>query len=236
MGITIHYSGKAKSLEAVDKLLDTFTYFAEQQSWEHWLVDEKLKGAFHPSWGYGYGYISKREDMQKGDIEFFPKMVSKDCNGYFRLFDTKYTGEVRRSLRKGKNPAFFIDTTRKGICLNIHPRCETLEFSFDLKTIELANYYTVKGSAGIFGSNGFFCKTQFAGFETHRTVCALIKATELYVDYDEIDDEAKFYGALSDKEAKASFDEMNDKIATFGKMLKEVGKKRGVAVRVGTDQ
>lgn len=236
MGITIHYKGKAKSVEAVDKLIDTLTYFAEQRSWEHWFVDEKLKGEFHPSWGYGYGYIPKREDMQKDDIEFFPKMVSRDCNGYFRLFDTKYTDEVRRSMRRGKSAVFFIDTTRKGICLNVHPRCETLEFSFDLKTLELANYYADKGSDQISGFNSFFCKTQFAGFETHRTVCALIKATELYVDYSEIYDEAKFYGTLSEKEARASFDEMNGKIATFGKMLKEIGKSRGLTVKVGTDE
>lgn len=236
MGITIHYWGKAKSLSAIDELIDTLAYFAEEQSWEHWLVNENLKGPFYPNWGHGYGYIPKRRNMKKDGIEYFPKMVSSECNGYFHLYDTRFAEEVRRILRQGKRPTFFIDTVCKGISINLHPRCETLKFCFDLNTLDLANYITSEGSKGVTGFNGFHCKTQFAGFETHRTVCALIKSTKRYIDYSAICDEAGYYDSQNEGEAKKEFEGMRTRIESFGAILKKIGKERGVEVKVGTDE
>ena len=235
MGITIHYRGKAKNEKAINDLIEMLEYFAKEQSWEFQFVNEHLKGSFYPPWGYGYGYIPKRERLSEEGIEFFPKMVSTDCNGYFHLFDTQYAEEVRRSLRRGKTPEFTIDTIYKGIYLDVHAQCETLGFCFDMNTLELANYRSSERSKGIIGFNGFHCKTQFAGFEMHKIVCALIKATERYIDYTLIDDEAGFYHMQDDNESRKEFEKMTAMIESFGTKLKEMGKRRGIEVQIGAE-
>lgn len=234
MGITIHYRGKAKSLQAIDELVDMLTDIAQQSKWPYWLVEEEVKGKFSPSWGTGYGYIPSKEDIQKRGIEFFPEMVSEDCNGYFDIYDTKYAEEVRRCFRQGIWPIFRIDTKRKGIALNVHQDCESLEFSFDLKTLELANYETYDHSPGVvFGYNGFFCKTQYAGFATHVTVCRIIKLTERWVDYSSVYDEAGFYHTENMENAGKAFGESAAMIENMGKVLKELAQKYGFQVTVG---
>lgn len=42
MGITIHYKGKAKSLEAVDDVIKEVQEMAERFGWEHGVVDEEV--------------------------------------------------------------------------------------------------------------------------------------------------------------------------------------------------
>lgn len=237
MGITIHYKGKAKSREAIDGLIETLTYFAKEKSWEYWHIDQTLKGRFYPSWGYGFGYVPTPEQVKKYEIEFFPKMVSRDCNGYFNFFETRYADEVRNTFKRGVRPTFHINTKQKGICLNIHPECETLEFSFDLQTLELANYSIIdeRNPWEIWGSGGFFCKTQFAGFETHKTVCALIKMTERYIDYADIYDEADFYQTLDEEKTKQEFSDMTARIQDFGKLLQNVAERKGCTVAIGQE-
>lgn len=235
MGITIHYHGKAKSPQAIDDLVEMLSYFAKEKQWEFWTYNEPLRGPFHPCWGHGYGYIPRKESMEKEGIEFFSKMVTADCNGYYHLYETKYEEEVRRSLRKGKYPAFHIDTVHKGICLNLHPQCETLEFGFDMNTLELANYRRSEKSKEIAGFNGFSCKTQFAGFEVHRVVCSLIKVAELYIDFTLIDDESGFYHTNDDEESEKEFERMMTKIEGFGAVLKKIGRERGIDISVGAE-
>ncbi|MEW6676181.1 MAG: hypothetical protein AB1348_09325 [Nitrospirota bacterium] len=236
MGITIHYKGKAKSLEAIDKLIEELKEVATTLEWSYGIVDEEVKGEFYPSWGYSFGYIPKKEQMEEEGIEFFPKMVSKDCTGYFKIWETKYAEEVRRAFRKGKRPRFFIDTRKKGIWLDVQPKCETLEFTFDLKTLELADYEKYDHSPGvIYGYNGFSCKTQFAGLSAHILVCKVIKLTEKYIDFSKIDDEGEYYYSQDIEKAKKAFGESTAMIESFGSILKEIGKRLGLRVVTGDE-
>ncbi len=236
MGITIHYKGKAKSREAIDDLIDTLAYIATERKWKYRLVHEKVQGMYRPSWGYGYGYIPALEDRGKEGIEFFPKMISEDCNGYFRIFDTPYAETVRHAFTEGRQPQFHIDTSMRGISLDLHPQCESLEFIFDLKTLELANYQTSQDRPRVvLGYNGFFCKTQFAGFDTHITVCKIIKMTERYIDYSSIDDEAGFYYQQDTAKAQKEFDDMAERIESMRKTLSALGKKHGFNVVTGEE-
>ena len=60
MGITIYYKGKAKSLEAIDALIEHLRKTSERFNWDHELVEEEIKGELCPSWGYGFGsHLSK---------------------------------------------------------------------------------------------------------------------------------------------------------------------------------
>ncbi len=57
MGTTVHYKGKAKSLEAIDALIEQLQKTSEKFVWDHGLVEEEIMGELCPSWGYGFGYI-----------------------------------------------------------------------------------------------------------------------------------------------------------------------------------
>lgn len=236
MGITIHYKGKAKSRMAIDDLIDTLAYIAAERKWKYRLVHEKVQGMYRPSWGYGYGYIPALEDRGKEGIEFFPKMISENCNGYFRIFDTPFAEAVRRAFSEGRQPQFYIDTWMKGICLDIHPQCETLSFVFNLKSFDLANYdISRKEPHVVVGYNTLFCKTQFAGFETHITVCKIIKMTERYIDYSSINDEAGFYHGQDTSGAQKEFDGMLERIEALNNALTKLGEKRGFKITSGKE-
>lgn len=236
MGITIHYKGKAKSLEAIDDLIEELKEIATTLEWDYGVVDEDVRGKFCPSWGYGFGYIPTKEQIEKEGIEFFPRMVSGNCTGYFKIWETKYTEEVRRAFKKGKRPEFSINTRKKGIWLNIHPKCETLEFTFDLNTLELADYERYDHSPGVvYGYNGLFCKTQYAGLQTHILVCKIIKLTEKYIDFSNINDEGDYYHSKDIETARKAFGESTALLESFGAILKEMGKRLGLRVVTGDE-
>ncbi len=224
MGITIHYSGKAKSHEAVVQLIDTLQAISQESGWNYHLVNGAVKGPFKPFWGIGYGFIPSKDQILKGGIEFFPRMMSRQCNGYFKIYDTKFAGQVRESFGKGVWPSFSIDTHKKGIRLMLHPKCETLDFIFDLQTLELANYEVYAHSRGvIFGFNGFSCKTQFAGFEVHRIVCKLIKMASRYIDYSKVYDESSYYETEDSYASQESFESVANALKMFMEFLKDKG-------------
>jgi hypothetical protein len=227
MGITIHYSGKAKNFEAVDKLIDILREIAEESDWSYHLVNGAVKGPFKPFWGIGYGFTPTKEQVLKDGVEFFPRMVSSSCNGYFKIYDTKFSTFVRNFFTKGMWPTFTIDTYKKGIQIDLHPKCETLCFIFDLKTLELASYEVFSHKPGIIvGSNGFSCKTQYAGFEVHRIVCKLIKMASRHIDYTKVYDEAGYYETEDSELSKQNFESMRKTL----QMLVDALKGRGLNV------
>ena len=59
MGITIHYKGKAKSLEAIDTLIEQLQKTSEKFGWDHGLVEEEIKGELCPSWDTVSGHIPR---------------------------------------------------------------------------------------------------------------------------------------------------------------------------------
>lgn len=234
MGITIHYKGKAKDLESIDGVIKELGEMAEVSGREYGIVDEEVKGDLCPSWGYGFGYIPSQEAMEKQNIEFFPAMVSKDCNGYFTFFDSKYREEMRHAFQKGKRAEFSVDTRQKGIWLNVHPKCETLEFMFDVKTLELANYARYDHTPElIYGYEGLFCKTQFAGVKVHILVCKIIQLTEKYIDYSEIYDEAGFYDTQDVRVAQKAFTESRTMLAEIAMQLEKAFEGKGVEMAIG---
>ncbi len=234
MGITIHYKGKARSLGAVDSLIGELWEIAEAFNWEHGLVEQEVKGKLCPSWGYGFGYIPGREQIEKENIEYFDAMVSKDCNGYFKFSGSKYQEDYRKAFRKGQWPTFSVDTRVKGIWLNVHPKCETLEFVFDLSTLELADYQKYDRTPDVIHYyEEFFCKTQFAGVKAHVLVCKIIERSEKNIDYSKIYDEAGFYGTQNMQKVTEAFSESSAQIAALGEKLKEMAKGTGLEIISG---
>lgn len=224
MGVTIHYAGKAKSHEAIDQLVDTVQEIADASGWSYHLVSGAVKGPFKPFWGMGYGYIPPKEEMLKGDVKFYSRMVSSKCNGYFKVYDTKYALEVKEFLEQGIWPSFNIDTYKKGIQITLHPKCEMLQFIFDLKTLELACYEVYAHSRGIIhGFNGFSCKTQYAGFEVHVIVCKLIKMASRYIDYTKVYDESEYYESEDSQASQESFTSVGKALQMFTELLKGKG-------------
>ena len=234
MGVTIHYRGRAKNPDAIFELIQIMRARAILKRWPYELIDETYKGTFHPFWGYGLVYVPTSEQIEKDHIEFFPKMVSVRCNGYYSIWDTKYAEALRAAFRDGNEPTFSIDTRTKGIRLIPHEDCEPLDFVFDLSTLELAHYTRLPNtSRAIYGYNTFWCKTQFAGFRTHLEVCATIKLAEQCIDFTEINDEANFYHTHDLALAKKNFDVMEKMIKVFGEALKEMGRAEGLTVVTG---
>jgi len=234
MGITIHYKGKAKSFESIDALIEQLQKTSEKFGWDHGLVEEEIKGELCPSWGYGFGYIPNKEEVEKQNIEYFPAMVTKDCNGYFKLWDSRYQEVYRQAFNKGIWPTFSVDAKTKGIWLDIHPDCETLEFVFDLASLELANYQRHDRTPHLVHYyEGLFCKTQFAGVKAHIAVCKIIELTENYVEYSSIYDEAGFYGTDDIEKATEAFSESSVQIRAFSETLKEIFKGEGLEIISG---
>ncbi len=224
MGFTIHYSGKAKSRDAIDQLIDILREISEESGWSYYFVHGKVKGKFEPFWGYGYGYVPRVQEMKAGNIHFFPRMIGSKCNGYFKIFDTKYAAHVMDCLGQGTMPTFTIDTMKKGIQLDIHPKCETLSFIFDLSTLELANYEVYAHTRGVvFGYNGFSCKTGFAGSEVHRIVCKLIKMASRFIDYAKVYDESGYYETEDNQAAENKFATMDKLIQWLVDACKRAG-------------
>ncbi len=224
MGIAIHYQGKAKSAEAIDELIDVMREMGYTSGWRCRIIDEKVKGEYESVWGKGYRFIPSPDRIQKEGSEFFPKMISKDCNGYFQIFHTRYQNAVRTAFESGKQPTFLINTRRKGIQLSLHPQCGNLNFIFDMKTLELIEY-TVDSNRPdvIYGIEGFSCKTQFAGFEIHQIVCRLLKLASHYIDFSDIDDESGFYDSDNLQASKKYFDAVRVTIAQSVQSLKKMG-------------
>lgn len=234
MGITIHYKGKAKSLEAIDTLIVQLQKASEKHGWDHGLVEEEIKGELCPSWGYGFGYIPSKEEVEEQGIECFPAMVTKDCNGYFKLWESRYQEVYRQAFKKGIWPKLSVDTKTKGIWLDIHPNCETLEFIFDLASLELANYqWHDRTPHVVHYYEGFFCKTQFAGARAHIAVCKIIELTENYLDYSSIYDEAGYYGTGDIQKAIQAFSESTAQIKAFSETLRQMFKDQGLEIISG---
>ena len=236
MGITIHCAGKAKSLEAIMELMDMLALRAGALHWRTEMVDDVIRGRFFPNWGYGFGYVPSKEDIQSRKIEFFPQMVSLKCNGYFRIFDGPYADRYRASFRKGKYLSFRIDTRVKGMIIYPHQFCDVLSFTFDLKTLKLASYGTWgKNSEEVHGGESLSCKTQSAGFKVHVMVCETIRLAERYVEFSMIKDEAEYYQSRDLTVGIRNFNEMMFNIKEFGKFLNDIGKRHGLSAKSGDE-
>src|SRR5664280_687817 len=148
-------------------------------------------------------------------------MVFNGCNGYFTFSDSKYREDYRKAFREGKWPKLLVETKVKGIWLNVHPKSETLEFTFDLATLELADYQRYDHTPNLVHYyEGFFCKTQYAGVKIHVLVCKIIELTEKYIDYSKIYDEAGYYGTGNMQAAAEAFWESGAQIKALGEKLK----------------
>ncbi len=237
MGITIHYAGKAKSLAAITQLINAMTERASIMDWRTSLVNRDVIGKFYPNWGIGYGFVPPEEMIKESKIEFFPDMVSRQCNGYFRIFDTPFAESYRDAFRKGRYPTFKIDTHVKGIILYPHEKCEPLEFTFDLNSLELVNYQVPDDNPEIiYGYNSCSCKTQLARFKTHVMVCETIRLAEKYVDFSKIKDEAEYYHSRDLLAGIKNFNDMMFDIKKFQKFLNDLAKRYGLSAKLGDEK
>lgn len=101
-----------------------------------------------------------------------------------------------------------IDTDLKGIILSPRPKCESLDFVFDLETQELFRYdFDEKHPDTIHGYLACSCKTQFAGFKNHVLVCKMIKFAENFIEFSLIDDEAMYYHSRDLLDGMKNFNE-----------------------------
>lgn len=223
MGIKIFYAGKAKSPESISELVKAMLKRATALRWRLKLVDEDLKGDFHPSWGESCNNIPSAEERERDNIEFFPAMVSPTCNGFFEILDTPFADMARESCKRGEYPKFTIDTHVKGIILYPHEKCDPLDFVFDLKTQELFCYdFDEKYPDTIHGYLACSCKTQFAGFKNHVLVCETIRLAERYVDFSLIDDEALYYHS---KDFLVGIKNFNEKLRSIREEVKAMNKR-----------
>ncbi len=237
MGITIHYAGKAKSPEAIGELTKVISERAEALHWQSKSVDQDLKGRFYPSWGHGYGYIPSAEESKRSNVEFFPKMVTPECNGLFRIFDTQYAEGIREGFSAGLWPKFSIDTHVRGIILYPHEKCEEVRFIFNMKSLDLVHYEWSENNSGVIhGYSTCWSKTQFAGFKIHVLVCETIRLAEKYVDFSMIKDEAGYYHTRDLMVGIKNFNEMLSSIKKMEKFLNEIGKNFGLRATMGDSE
>ncbi len=238
MGITIKYRGKAKSKQTVDVLIDELCAMAYDFGWKYDIViEEAIKGTLIPFWGMGYGFVPSEEMIKKEHLEFFPKMVSADSTGYYKVYDSAYAEKVRVFLKDGKNPEFPIDTVQRGIWVQPHSKCEALRFLFDMKTLQLVDYTVSPDNPNvIFGMEGNYCKTQFAGFRTHVAVCDLLRWSTQFIDFTSIVDEAGYYETQDYEASQKRFSDMEQALKNFGEILKEVSDQFGLKVTMGGEK
>lgn len=182
MGIAMSYRGKARHIEAIDELITELQNLCQKNGWEYVIVDQEMSVSVSPTWGYGFGYIPTTDQIAEQDIEFFPAMVFNNCNGYFKIFTSRYAEQFRKSFNEGKWPSFSVDTRVKGIRLDIHPRAETVGFLFDLDNLQLCSYQIDPHGFCDF-SDLVFCKTRYAGVKVHIILCKVIEMKQIELNY-----------------------------------------------------
>jgi len=236
MGITIHYKGKAKSRSAIDECINTLSKTAQNCNWKYELIERVVKGTLYPAWGLGYEFIPSEELITKHQLEYFPLMVTKQNSGYYKIYKTRFANLVREFLRNGSYPSFSIDTVQKGILLYVHPKCDPLLISFDTTTLELIELLFHKTKPDVFYSfASSSCETQFAGFETHRIICGILKWVEQFLEWSDIYDECGFYETQDEKSARTLFYHMRGVIQEIGSVIKEITRDLGLTVTIGDE-
>ena len=236
MGITIHYAGRAKSLGAIAELTAVMAERTEALHWQSKYIDQDVKGKYYPNWGHGYAYVPPAGEILKNKLEFFPRMITRECSGFFKIYDTQYSEYLREGFGSGLWPKFSIDTHVKGIVLYPHEKCEELRFVFNMNSLDLVHYEWSKDNPGVIhGYNSCWCKTQFAGFKTHVLVCETIRFAGKYIDFSEIKDEAEYYHSRDLMAGIKNFNEMMFNIKNFQKALNDVGKRYGLSAKSGDE-
>jgi hypothetical protein len=105
-----------------------------------------------------------------------------------------------------------------GISVIPHPDSEAVVLAFDLDSGKLAQYVEFGNYKQAY--NEFFCKTHYAGFDTHKKVCYLLQAIDRLVPLD-VDDEGGFYGVWNEEKGRENFGEYVAYVHSFGKVLKD---------------
>lgn len=110
----------------------------------------------------------------------------------------------------------------KYISFNPHKDSEPINVCYDITNSRLRRIDKIKrddGSTDQWYQNGFFCKTQYAGFETHKKVVAMLKILNKYIPL-EVYDESEYYETGNEEKARQAFGENMELILKIGGMLK----------------
>ncbi|MGI9863048.1 hypothetical protein SDD30_16860 [Moorella naiadis] len=172
MGITVHYSGTVEK-EKVDQITETLTDFAKAAGWEYHLVDEVIGPELES------GLIIKKQD------------------GTVDIYDSHRRGIKKRYNQGHRNPAFFtnINERVKGIVINLHPKCESFDVTWNVgrgSKAYLASYYM--SAHGYWCEGHCFTKTQYAPLECHVTICKLLRFLQDHFGVKlRVDDEGGYY-------------------------------------------
>ena len=120
-----------------------------------------------------------------------------------------------------------------GLVIHPHPRCETLALRFaqwkEVKAVKEWDYCKadMEDFAKVLHDNCYvcadFCKTQFAGHETHRVVAELLRKVAAHCTLAYVSDEAGYYETGDGEKAKENIDANARMIDSFVGKLKEKG-------------
>ncbi len=236
MGITIHYAGKAKNREAFAALTAVMAERAEALHWQLKLIDQDVMGKYYPNWGHAYAYVPPANEILRKKLEFFPRMITTGCSGFFKIHETQYSEYLREGFSAGLWPKFSIDTHVEGIVLYPHEKCEEVRFVFNMNSLDLVHYEWSEDIPGvIYGYNSCWSKTQLAGFKIHVLVCETIRLAERYVDFSEIKDESGYYHTRDLMVGIKNFNETKFSIKNLQKFLNDVGKRHGLSAKSGDE-
>lgn len=114
-------------------------------------------------------------------------------------------------------PSKRTETQTIGISVLPHKDSESICISFDLDSGKMMKYDDYGHSK--YSYNSQFCKTHYAGFNTHRKVCRLLQAIDKHFVPLEVSDEGDYYGVWDDKKGKGNFGEYVAFVKGFGDMF-----------------
>lgn len=198
----------------MDDITGMLADFAKAANWEHYLVDKKIG----PKLSSGF--------------------ITQKLDGTVEIYDPFRRGIKRRYDQGIRSPGFFdgIDEQVKGILINLHPKCESFEVTWNVsrgKKAYLASYIHVPRDDCWYEGH-CFTKTQYAPLWCHVTVCKLLRFLESHFGAKlRVNDEGEYYETGDLKRLAKNMDKNLAAIKNVAKQLEKIF--NGTSCRVITN-